>query len=182
MKNVVIILTLTGFAALFLFCGGSSEVSRADQEYYDYDNLFPEEESEPEPVRETVQPTTTFTEPPPPPVEEVIYFEDINFDYDKYDLTMNARDILSRHASKLKDRPNVKILIEGHCDERGTIEYNLALGEKRATAVQNYLENYGISVQRLNTISYGKERPLDPRHTEDAWAQNRRAAFIILSK
>ncbi len=182
MKNIVIILTLTGFAALFLFCGGSSEVSRADQEYYDYDNLFPEEESEPEPVRETVEPTTTFTEPPPPPVEEVIYFEDVSFDYDKYDLTMNARDILSRHASKLKDRPNVKILIEGHCDERGTIEYNLALGEKRATAVQNYLENYGITVERLHTISYGKERPLDPRHTEDAWAKNRRAAFIILSK
>ena len=79
----------------------------------------------------------------------------------------------------LKENPDIKLTIEGHCDERGTIEYNLALGERRANAVKNYLINYGINPKRLSTISYGKERPLDPRSNEEAWAKNRRAAFVI---
>lgn len=104
---------------------------------------------------------------------------DVNFDYDKSNLRGDAITILAEHARLLKENPNVKILIEGHCDERGTIEYNLALGERRASAVKNYLKDYGITADRLSTISYGKERPLDSRANEEVWAKNRRAAFVI---
>ncbi|HEX9970862.1 MAG TPA: peptidoglycan-associated lipoprotein Pal [bacterium] len=106
-------------------------------------------------------------------------FRNINFDYDKYDLTPEAREILANHARLLKENPQVRLKIEGHCDERGTIEYNLALGENRAYAVKNYLVNYSINSNRLSTISYGKERPLDTRSAPEAWAKNRRAAFVI---
>ena len=106
-------------------------------------------------------------------------FQNVNFDFDKYDLSPEARKILAHHARVLKEDPQVQLKIEGHCDERGTIEYNLALGERRAFAVKNYLVNYGIDAYRLSTISYGKERPLDPRSTPEAWAINRRAAFVI---
>jgi peptidoglycan-associated lipoprotein len=75
----------------------------------------------------------------------------------------------------LESRPQARVLIEGHCDERGTVEYNLALGEKRAQAVKEYLVTYGVEGERLDTVSYGEERPLDPRSTEEAWAKNRRA-------
>jgi len=108
--------------------------------------------------------------------------EDIHFDFDKYDLTPTAREILARKAYFLKQYPTVKILIEGHCDERGTAEYNLALGERRANAAKQYLVQLGISEDRISTISYGKERPLDPRHNEEAWAKNRRAHFVIVSR
>jgi peptidoglycan-associated lipoprotein len=109
-----------------------------------------------------------------------ISFRDINFDFDKYELSSEAREILANHARLLKENPQVRLKIEGHCDERGTIEYNLALGERRANVVKNYLVNYGVDSYRLSTISYGKERPLDLRSTPDAWAMNRRAAFVVL--
>jgi peptidoglycan-associated lipoprotein len=108
-----------------------------------------------------------------------VSFEDIRFDYDQYDLKPEALSILAKHASLLKAHPELNILIEGHCDERGTIEYNLALGEKRAGAAKEYLVRFGIAPKRLSIISYGKERPLDRIHTEDAWMKNRRAAFVI---
>jgi peptidoglycan-associated lipoprotein len=82
----------------------------------------------------------------------------------------------------LKKYPKVKVQVEGDCDERGTIEYNLALGERRANATKKYLVSLGVSADRISTISYGKERPLDPGHDEEAWAKNRRAHTIILSK
>ena len=183
MKKVFIIIAVIGLAALFLVCGGSKEASRVEEDYYDLDSIFPEETSEPEQQVETYTPEPVRSEPETEPTREVVlYFEDINFEYDKYDLTYNAREILARHARLLKDNAQVQILIEGHCDERGTIEYNLALGDKRAAAVKEYLNNYGVNQTQLHTISYGKERPLDPRHTEDAWAKNRRAAFIILTR
>lgn len=109
-----------------------------------------------------------------------ISFRDVNFDFDKYDLSAEARDLLANHARVLKENLEIRLKIEGHCDERGTIEYNLALGERRANAVRNYLVNYGIDSYRLSTISYGKERPLDSRSTSEAWAKNRRAAFVVL--
>lgn len=121
------------------------------------------------------------TEPaePMPKPKELLSLRDINFDFDKYELRPDAREILAEHARLITKNLQAKILIEGHCDERGTIEYNLALGEKRAFACKNYLVNYGINPNRLSTISYGKERPLDPRHSDEAWAKNRRATFII---
>jgi len=101
----------------------------------------------------------------------------VYFDYDRFDLRPDARQALQGNADLIKQAPGVMILIEGHCDERGTQEYNLALGEKRALSVRQYLMNLGISGNQLITISYGKERPADPRSNEEAWARNRRAEF-----
>jgi len=108
--------------------------------------------------------------------------KDIHFDFDKYDIRPGDAEILKGNAALLKRYTNVKMQIEGHCDERGTIEYNLALGERRANSTKKYLISLGISPGRISTISYGKERPLDPGHNEEAWAKNRRAHTIILSK
>jgi peptidoglycan-associated lipoprotein len=108
--------------------------------------------------------------------------KDIHFDFDKYDIRPGDAEILKENAALLKKYPNAKIQIEGHCDERGTVEYNLALGERRANTTKNYLISLGISPDRISTISYGKERPLDPGHNEEAWAKNRRAHIIVLSK
>ena len=108
--------------------------------------------------------------------------KDIHFDFDKYDIRPGDTEILKGNAALLMKQPTVKIQIEGHCDERGTIEYNLALGERRANGAKKYLISLGMSADRISTISYGKEKPLDPGHNEEAWAKNRRAHFIILSK
>jgi peptidoglycan-associated lipoprotein len=105
--------------------------------------------------------------------------QDITFDFDKYDLRTDARGILDRKAAFLNQNSSVRSQIEGHCDERGTNEYNMALGERRANAAKQYLTTAGISTARLSTISYGEERPLDPGHNEAAWARNRRAHFVI---
>ncbi len=108
--------------------------------------------------------------------------KDIHFNFDKYDIRPGDAEILKGNAALLERYTNVKIQIEGHCDERGTIEYNLALGERRANSTKKYLISLGISPGRISAISYGKERPLDPDHNEEAWAKNRRAHTIILSK
>jgi len=108
--------------------------------------------------------------------------KDIYFDFDKYDIRSQDAETLKQNASLLTKYPNLKIQVEGHCDERGTTEYNLALGERRASAAKRYLTSLGIPSDRVSIISYGKERPFDPGHTEEAWAKNRRAHFVILSK
>ncbi len=115
-------------------------------------------------------------------VFESSMLKDIHFEFDKYEIRPEDVEILKETASLLKKFPNVKIQIEGHCDERGTNEYNLALGERRANSAKNYLVSLGISPERLSTISYGEERPVDPGHNEEAWAKNRRAHFVIISK
>jgi peptidoglycan-associated lipoprotein len=108
--------------------------------------------------------------------------KDIHFDFDRYEVRPEDAQILKENAALFKKYPNVKIQIEGHCDERGTVEYNLALGERRANSAKSYLTTLGIPSSRISIISYGKERPLDPAHNEDAWTKNRRAHTIILSK
>jgi len=108
--------------------------------------------------------------------------KDIHFDFDKYDVRPMDAEILMENAALLKKHPSMKVQIEGYCDERGTEEYNLALGERRANSTKKSLLSLGISPDRISTISYGEERPLDPRHNEEAWARNRRAHTIILSK
>lgn len=101
------------------------------------------------------------------------------FGYDQYDLNSESRATLEKQAQWLKTYPNVSLMIEGHCDERGTREYNLALGEKRANAVRNYLTALGIEGSRLQTISYGKERPAVMGSDDSSWAQNRRAVAVV---
>lgn len=109
-----------------------------------------------------------------------LVFETVYFAFDAYELTPETREVLAGHVKKLRENPAVNLLIEGHCDERGTVEYNLALGDKRAHTVKTYMANFGIDGKRLSIISYGKERPVDTGHWETAWAKNRRAVFVIL--
>jgi peptidoglycan-associated lipoprotein len=115
-------------------------------------------------------------------LQEASAFEDIGFDFDKYDLQPEARKILRGHADWLLQHTDFEAIIEGHCDERGTREYNLALGERRAEAARDYLINLGVGATRLTTVSYGEELPLDPGHTDDAWQKNRRGHFVIVAK
>lgn len=103
--------------------------------------------------------------------------ETVYFDYDAFTLSPEARRALERNAAWLKANPTVKVTVEGHCDERGSDEYNLALGERRALAVKNYLVTLGISEDRLAAVSYGEERPAAAGHDETAWAKNRRGEF-----
>jgi len=108
--------------------------------------------------------------------------KNIHFAFDRYDLNAEARNILGGLADWLSKQGSWVITIEGHCDERGTAEYNMALGERRAEAAAAYLASLGISKDRIATISYGEERPLDPRSNEDAWAKNRRGHFVVVPK
>ena len=138
------------------------------------------------PPRPAAPPPPPPSPPPPPPGPSIsqqafqeFQNQDINFDFDKYDLRTDARTILDRKASFLNQNSSVRVQIEGHTDDRGTNEYNLALGERRANAAKQYLTTAGISAGRLSTISYGEERPLDPAQNEAAWAKNRRDHFVI---
>jgi len=106
-------------------------------------------------------------------------FEDVHFDFDQSTLRDDGKRICEQVAAYMKSHPHATLVIEGHCDERGTAEYNLALGERRATAVKSYLESLGVPKAAMTTVSFGKERPLDPGHNEAAWAKNRRAHFIL---
>jgi len=105
--------------------------------------------------------------------------EMIYFDFDKSNLKPEAQEVLKRKAAYLQSNPNAKAIIEGHCDERGTNEYNLALGDRRASSAKKFLVNLGIADSRLKTISYGEERPLDPAHNEAGWSKNRRCQFKL---
>jgi peptidoglycan-associated lipoprotein len=105
----------------------------------------------------------------------------IHFDYDKSNIRSDDAGALDQKVAILRANPNLTIRIAGHCDERGSDEYNLALGNRRATAAKGYLVNHGIDAGRVETQSFGKERPLDPGHNEEAWSKNRRDEFAILS-
>ncbi len=142
----------------------------------------------PEPVKEPA------LVPPEPVTEDTMSsrsLDDLNrdsplkplfFDYDSADVSAEGQKVLTANADLLKKYPTWIVTIEGHCDERGTAEYNLALGERRAAAARTYLISLGISAERLRTVSYGKEFPFDPGHDEAAWAKNRRDHFVITAK
>jgi peptidoglycan-associated lipoprotein len=151
-------------------------------------------------AKPTAAPTpvpAVVTPPPPPPKTEVTesplagdladinkrgYLKDAFFDFDKSDLRDDARAALAANADWLKKFPSVQILIEGHCDERGTAAYNLALGDRRANAARDYLASLGVDASRMKTVSYGKERPICTESTEECWQRNRRAAPVITAK
>ncbi|HPL63182.1 MAG: peptidoglycan-associated lipoprotein Pal [Syntrophales bacterium] len=109
-------------------------------------------------------------------------FDYIYFDFDKYNVKPEARETLKKLANYLNANPAAGVRVEGNADERGTAEYNLALGERRAQSAAKYLMGLGIAKKRISTISYGEERPVDPGHTEEAWAKNRNAHFVLTGK
>ena len=111
-------------------------------------------------------------------MEKPSEFQDIHFDFDQSFIREDARPTLRTVADYLKANPAASILIEGHCDERGTAEYNIALGERRAESTKSYLVSLGVKAGALSTVSFGEEKPLDPGHDEAAWAKNRRAHFV----
>jgi peptidoglycan-associated lipoprotein len=115
-------------------------------------------------------------------IERLGLLADIHFDLDKYDLREGDRQTLNRNAEALKKFDFLRITVEGHCDERGSVEYNLALGERRAKAAYDYLVSLGVPADRMKTVSYGKEVPLCQEHSEDCWARNRRAHHAVTGK
>lgn len=173
-RHVLILTVMVTVALLFMTdCGKKPEpeIEPTGDEVPEEQLEAPEETAppeEPEPVDEQ------------PSEEEIsMLLRDIHFDYDDSSLRSDAEDVLNANAGVLLDNMWVNVMIEGHCDERGTVEYNLALGERRALSAKTYLVSYGIDESRISVISYGKERPVDPGHTEEAWAKNRRAHFVV---
>jgi len=124
-------------------------------------------------------PAATTARPVPAEFATIPELRDIHFDFDKYDIRPDAARTLDANAAWLKSNGNHLLLIEGHCDERGTNEYNLALGERRAKSAMNYLVSQGVQAARITIISYGEERPLCSEHNETCWQQNRRDHFLV---
>jgi len=143
--------------------------------------VSPEAQVEPPPAESTPAPSGESTAPPSTHEDNTgdrTSLEDAFFDYDDFNLRTDAKSALETDGKYLQKNSDAKVIIEGHGDERGSVEYNLALGEKRARAAKDYLVSYGIPTTRMTTISYGKERPFDQGHDESAWAKNRRAHVV----
>jgi peptidoglycan-associated lipoprotein len=160
---------------------GSSRVTPSDSTTYTITATGPGGSAD-----ATARVSVASAPPPPttnrqPTVEELFGKEvkDAYFDYDKADIRSDARDALSTTAQFLRSYPQVKVVLEGHCDERGSTEYNLALGDRRAAAAKQFLVSLGISGDRIETVSYGKEKPFCTASTEDCYAQNRRGHFVM---
>jgi len=173
MRPILSSVTLVALILTFLFVGCAKEEPPP-----------PVAEPPPRPAAPPPPPPAPAPTPPPgPSISQQAFQEfqnqDIYFDFDKYDLRTDARGTVDRKVSFLNQYNSVRVQIEGNCDERGTAEYNMALGERRANAAKQYLTTAGISAGRLTTISYGKDRPIDPGHNEAAWAKNRRDHFVI---
>ena len=165
MKRFLLIIGLIAIMVMAYGCGGKKQAPPVEQ---------------PTPVDTTPPP------PPPPPPQEPATpkimesdFMIVYFDYDKSNIRTDQRLALDKNAEIMKGNPDINIEVEGHCDERGTVEYNIALGDRRAQSVKKYLIDLGISADRIKTISYGKERPAVPGTGDEVWSKNRRAAFRI---
>ncbi len=164
-KRLMVLATILSLVAV-AGCGGKKAVEPTPT---DTGSSTPVEEPRETPVEE---PTPSDTDVSP------ISLSDAFFDFDQYNLTSEARGTLEANAREMKRVGDATVTIEGHCDERGTKAYNLALGDKRANAARDYLVSLGVTASRITTISYGKERPFDGGHDESAWAKNRRAHFV----
>jgi peptidoglycan-associated lipoprotein len=139
----------------------------------------PETTTEAAAEQPTEQPAEEMAEAYDPASRNMFLSEYVHFAFDKYNLDDLAQAVLQRKANFLRDNPDIYITIEGHCDERGTNEYNLALGDRRSESTRSFLLDLGIEAYRISTVSYGEERPLCEQRNEECWSTNRRAAFII---
>lgn len=165
-RNLLLVLVLS-VAMIFTACA-KKETTPIVEEVEPAEEVAPLEEIEEEP-EEIIE------------VEEAepIVLEDIFFDYDKFNIKKEYKEVLTKNAELLLANPGATLVVEGHCDERGTSEYNLALGEKRAKAVVDFYVTYGVAADRLSMISYGEERPFMKGSNEKAWAMNRRAHMVV---
>lgn len=185
-KKGTVACKITVILALFIFMGfvGCSK-KQVKSTPVELEKFTLEEEPLEEPLEEL---EIAEIEPEFPPeerieikeVRELPKLKDVYFEFDKSDLTSQARKTLDANAKWLKEYSKIKVIVEGHCDERGTIEYNLALGQRRAVMVRKYLITLGVKPERITTISYGEEKPVDIGHDEEAWARNRRAHTLAI--
>ena len=187
---LVPVLTLTvGFTMLAISCGGRGQPTSTPQPVTEPETRAPATPPPaPEPPKEIIEDFPSQPVETAPVVEPSV--EELNrrgvlgpiyFSYDRYDLNEEARRILRKNQDWLRDNPSFPVRVEGHCDERGTLEYNLALGERRAKAVRDYLVDLGVDASRIRIVTYGEERPEDPGHGERAWSKNRRAVCALES-
>ncbi|MEE8403856.1 MAG: peptidoglycan-associated lipoprotein Pal [candidate division Zixibacteria bacterium] len=173
MKRLNLLLALAlvfSMSMVNLSCGGGPKKTVDETTPIDTTTAIPED---------TV--TEEESEAPPEIIQES-QFETVYFDFDKSSLRSDSKSGLDSNYDLLTQFPDVMVKIEGHCDERGTVEYNLSLGDKRATSCKDYLVGLGIDASRISTISYGKEKPVDAGHNEAAWDKNRRCEFKIISQ
>jgi len=185
--NLFFVMTMVALGLTFILLAGCMKTPCDIKES---PNPQPEMKQEAPPPAPAMQPEAA--KPAPPPVQqaapamekkqemmEAPNLADIHFDFDKYGLRPGDEKILTAHAKWLMNNTQYAVKIEGNCDERGTDEYNMALGQRRADTAKEFLIDMGVSKDRISTVSYGKERPLDPGHNEKAWAKNRRDDFIL---
>jgi peptidoglycan-associated lipoprotein len=184
MKKSLIILVVIVFGLAFslTFFGGCAKKTTVKEESATKEQAVAEKGGAKTGPAVKEEPTMAASEEETAMAKREKIFVDIHFDYDRYSLKSDAREILKKQAAWLANHGTASIIIEGNCDERGTTEYNLALGERRAKEAMKYLIELGIDGKRLKTVSYGKERPLDPEHNEEAWAKNRRDHFVLSFK
>lgn len=167
MKKFLLIIGLIAVVVMVFGCHGTKTTVPVEQ---------------PQAVDTTPPPPPPAPPPPQEPVTPKIMESDfviVYFDFDKSNIRTDQQVALDKNADILKNHTDINVEVEGHCDDRGTVEYNLALGDRRAQSVKKYLIDLGISADRIKTISYGKERPAVPGTGEDVWAKNRRAVFRI---
>jgi len=184
MKKSLIILVVIVFGLAFslIFFGGCAKKTTVKEESATKEQAAAEKGAAKTSTAAKEEPTMAASEEEAAIAKREKIFVDIHFDYDRYSLKSDAREILKKQAAWLANHGTASVTIEGNCDERGTTEYNLALGERRAKEAMKYLIELGIDGKRLKTVSYGKERPLDPGHNEEAWAKNRRDHFVLSFK
>jgi len=175
MKKITLVLGLLAISGFTIAGCAKKEIVKPEEK--------PQAKQEaPQPAQPQAPAVTAQTQQPAVKSIEEIQKElqMIHFDFNKYNIRPDAKTILEHNAKVLEENPDIKVQIAGYCDERGSVEYNLALGEKRAQAAKDYLVTLGIAPGRLSTISYGKSDPIDPEHNEKAWAMNRRDEFHIV--
>lgn len=185
MRNgLKVMVVALGVAAMMAAGCAKEEVVKKDEPVVQQQTVKPQQQEpvkQVEPVQQAVKEEPKQEEATAAKAAEVVTLETVYFDFDKSDLRQDARDTLSKNAEVLlKAAADAKIQVAGNCDERGSDEYNLALGERRAKSVAKYLETLGVKADRISTISYGKEKPAVQGHDEAAWAKNRRADFVIV--
>jgi len=173
--SVLLLVSFTGCVSMSRYKQLESETSKLRAEREELLARISEEELEAMPVAPEVTALRGKV------LVEVPELADVHFEFDKWNLLPEAREILTKNAAWIKNNRPVEVLIEGHCDERGTVDYNLTLGDRRAKSVRKYLILLGCDADKIFTISYGEEIPVDPRSNEEAWAKNRRGHSRVVS-